>query len=83
MVSKQKRQQYNRRYYSKKTMDRLKAIDTIEEINETETEEDEPLLVINVDDIKHIHEYEPHILMRLFFRVFYIIRFKFITWFKP
>lgn len=82
MVSKEKRQQYNRRYYSKKSLDKLKALNTIEERSETsemsDTSETEVFAVdVNVDDIKHKHEYEPHILMRLSYFMFYIIQ-----WFK-
>ena len=85
MVSKEKRQQYNRRYYSKKSLDKLNALNTIEERSETseisetsDTSETEVFAVdVNVDDIKHKHEYEPHILMRLSYFMFYIIQ-----WFK-
>ena len=81
MVSKEKRQQYNRRYYSKKSLDKLKTLNTIEERSETseisDTETEVFAVDVNVDDIKHKHEYEPHILMRLSYFMFYIIQ-----WFK-
>ncbi len=79
MVSKEKRQLYNKRYYAKKTLHTFIALNTIDEKTDETTE---PLTSdLNKDnDIKHV--YEPHILERLFFRVFYIIQFNFTKWFK-
>ena len=67
MVSKEKRQLYNKRYYAKKTLNKLKSLDTIDETN---------------NEIINEPTYKDHFLMLLFIRVFDIFHFSFMKWFK-
>ena len=59
MVSKEKRQKYNRKYY-------LKQKDVLDTIDEKPEE--------HVDEMKQIVNAKPHILMGLFFHLFHFIK---------
>lgn len=80
MVSKEKRQLYNKRYYAKKM-----ARNT-SELNEPTSELNDSQIV-PVDEMKINMNTQPHYIVQLFFRMFHFIRInvfsRVVKWFMP